>query len=62
MTTHIITVLFVCFFAAFCGGCSSPKLTEGYGSCYEVRPLCQYPTHPLCVCNANNYCQWICAR
>lgn len=60
--TQLLTLLFALLLLGCCGSCSAPPVTEGYGSCYEVRPLCQYPTHPYCVCNARNYCQWICTQ
>lgn len=60
--THLWTVLFALFFLFCCGSCTTTPPAEGYGSCYEVQPLCMYPTHPYCACNARNYCQWICTQ
>lgn len=60
--THILTILFAFFLLLWFGACSAPPAPSGYGSCYEVQPLCQYPTHPFCACNARNYCQWICTQ
>ena len=35
------------------------EASAGYGSCYEVQPIC-IGTHPVCMCNQNNYCFWAC--
>jgi hypothetical protein len=32
----------------------------GYGSCYEVQPICMNGRPPICVCDLQNYCFWAC--
>ena len=33
---------------------------EGYGSCYEVKPICAYGQKAVCMCDQTNYCFWAC--
>lgn len=35
---------------------------QGYGSCYELKPLCPPGQDPVCVCNTNNSCNWACGK
>lgn len=42
-------------------GCSAPEPT-GYGSCYEPKPICMYPTVPVCLCDWSDYCVWACVQ
>ncbi len=32
----------------------------GIGSCYEVAPICLYPQAPLCICDQQMRCMWVC--
>jgi hypothetical protein len=32
----------------------------GIGSCYELKPLCMSPQVPLCICDTQNRCFWVC--
>jgi hypothetical protein len=38
---------------------TSTSSEAGYGSCYEVQPIC-IQGHPACVCDRNNNCFWAC--
>lgn len=50
-------ILAVFGFAMWCG--YAPTVHAGYGSCYEVPPIC-IGTHPQCMCNQYNQCFWAC--
>jgi hypothetical protein len=39
---------------------AEPPASAGYGSCYEVRPICMAPQAALCMCDQTNYCFWVC--
>lgn len=56
----MIRFMVVVVVLAIAGICMTTKEAEaGYGSCYEVQPIC-IGTQPVCMCNQQNYCFWAC--
>lgn len=41
---------------------TDPEPVEA-GACYSPAPYCNWPMHPLCICdNYGTRCWWVCAK
>jgi hypothetical protein len=58
MVQKIALALFVVLGVAL--ATSSKPAAAGIGGCYELAPMCQWPTHPQCLCTVTQNCFWAC--
>jgi len=54
------TVLLLVALTPLVGLCAEREAEADVGSCYSVRPICLYPTTPICVCDIQMRCFWAC--